>query len=60
MHQPSITCAKMIIEAGIRRLLSLECNPVEVARSFLEQAGVAVMLCEQGGLPCVGNMPFGR
>ncbi len=59
-HQPCITCAKMIINAGIRRVLSLECYPDEMARSFLEQAGIEVVLCGQGGLPCVGNMPSGR
>ena len=59
-HQPCITCAKMIINAGIRRVFSVECYPDELAKSFLEQAGIEVVLCEQGGLACIGSMPSGQ
>jgi dCMP deaminase len=43
-HQPCITCAKMIINAGLRRVVCLHAYPDEMARSFLEQAGVALEL----------------
>jgi len=51
-HQPCITCAKMIINAGIRRVVCAQSFPDELARSFLAEAGVALVLWhpeEQGG-----------
>jgi dCMP deaminase len=39
-HQPCLTCAKMIINAGIRRVIYGGHYPDELAVSFLEQAGV--------------------
>ncbi|MGQ9492902.1 MAG: deoxycytidylate deaminase [Anaerolineae bacterium] len=43
-HQPCITCAKMIINAGIRRVVAFDSYPDELARSFLEQAGIECVL----------------
>jgi dCMP deaminase len=43
-HQPCITCAKMIINAGIRRVVSLEVYPDGLALDFLNQAGVEFVL----------------
>jgi len=43
-HQPCITCAKMVINAGIKRVIFLEPYPDGLARSFLEQAGVELVL----------------
>jgi len=48
-HQPCITCAKMIINARIRRVVCLNSYPDELARSFLEQAGIELVLWNQGG-----------
>jgi dCMP deaminase len=39
-HQPCLTCAKMIINAGIQRVIYGGHYPDELAVSFLEQAGV--------------------
>ncbi len=59
-HQPCITCAKMIINAGIRRVISLECYPDQLAQSFLEQAGVEVVLYGHGGSGCIGGTSSGQ
>jgi dCMP deaminase len=42
-HQPCITCAKMIINAGIRRVIAVNSYPDELARSFLRDAGIEVI-----------------
>ena len=42
-HQPCLTCAKMIINAGIRRVIYGGHYPDELAVSFLEQAGVELV-----------------
>ena len=39
-HQPCITCAKMIINAGIGRVVSKSAYPDPLARQMLEEAGV--------------------
>lgn len=43
-HQPCITCAKMIINAGIKRAVCAQTYPDELARSFLAEAGVELDL----------------
>jgi len=42
-HQPCLTCAKMIINAGIARVVYQGQYPDELAVSFLEQAGVELV-----------------
>jgi dCMP deaminase len=42
-HQPCLTCAKMIINAGIRRVVHAGRYPDENAVSFLSEAGVALV-----------------
>ncbi len=42
-HQPCITCAKMIINAGIRRVVAANSYPDELARSFIQQAGIELV-----------------
>ena len=42
-HQPCLTCAKMIINAGIQRVVHQGGYPDELAVSFLEQAGVDLL-----------------
>ncbi|MBM4429431.1 MAG: cytidine deaminase [Chloroflexi bacterium] len=42
-HQPCITCAKMIINAGIAKVACLNSYPDPLARSFLEQAGIELV-----------------
>ena len=39
-EQPCITCAKMIINAGIIKILYLNTYPDELARTLLKEAGV--------------------
>lgn len=42
-HQPCLTCAKMIINAGLLRVVYAGDYPDENARAFLSQAGVALI-----------------
>ncbi|MBI4978578.1 MAG: cytidine/deoxycytidylate deaminase family protein [Spirochaetes bacterium] len=39
-HQPCSLCAKMIINAGIKRIFFVEGYPDEFALSFLKEAGI--------------------
>ncbi|MEO0019284.1 MAG: cytidine/deoxycytidylate deaminase family protein [candidate division WOR-3 bacterium] len=41
-HAPCITCAKMLINAGIREFVIAEDYPDSFARQFLKEAGVKV------------------
>ncbi len=41
-HQPCLTCAKMIVNVGIRRIVFAGDYPDPLARRLLEQAGVAL------------------
>lgn len=41
-HQPCLTCAKMIINAGIERVVYAGNYPDEHSRRFLSEAGVAL------------------
>jgi len=41
-HQPCLTCAKMIINAGIRRVVYAGTYPDNLARQFLAEAGVGL------------------
>lgn len=47
-HQPCLTCAKMIINAGITRVVSIAQYPDEMSRDFLQQAGVALEVWNRG------------
>jgi dCMP deaminase len=42
-HQPCLICAKMIINAGIQRVVYAGDYPDEIARSFLEEAGLELL-----------------
>lgn len=42
-HQPCINCAKMIINAGIERVVYAGNYPDENSRSFLQEAGVELV-----------------
>jgi len=42
-HQPCILCAKMMINARIRKVVFRESYPDETALLFLEQAGIEVV-----------------
>jgi dCMP deaminase len=48
-HQPCNTCAKMIINAGIKRVIYAGEYPDELAVSFFEQAGVELLHFEDQG-----------
>jgi len=41
-HQPCFTCAKMIINAGIVRIVCANSYPDELARNMLRDAGIAL------------------
>ncbi len=41
-HQPCLNCAKMIINAGIRRVVFAGAYPDTLARQFLAEAGVGL------------------
>ncbi len=45
-HQPCITCAKMIINSGIVKVVCADSYPDEMARQFLADAGVDLELRE--------------
>lgn len=42
-HQPCLTCAKMLINAGVRRVVYAGNYPDNHSRQFLEAAGVALV-----------------
>ncbi len=42
-HQPCLTCAKMLINAGIRRVVFAGNYPDDHGRRFLQQAGVELV-----------------
>jgi len=42
-HQPCILCAKVMINARIKKVVFLESYPDETALQFLEQAGIEVV-----------------
>ncbi len=39
-HHPCFTCAKMIVQLGVRRIVYAEGYPDEFAAKFLKEAGV--------------------
>jgi len=45
-HQPCITCAKMIINSGIRRVVCASQYPDRLAREMLDEAGVSLEVWE--------------
>lgn len=45
-HQPCITCAKMIINSGIRRIVCANSYPDPLAREMLDEAGVQLEVWE--------------
>ena len=58
-HQPCLICAKMIINAGIQRVVYAGHYPDEIARGFLEGAGVELYRFTKTGneyqLDCAGE-----
>lgn len=46
-HQPCAICSKMIINAGIRRIVVREGYPDQLARDILDEAGLKVIMLEQ-------------
>ena len=51
-HQPCLNCAKMIINAGIERVVYAGHYPDEIAWGFLEEAGVELSRYEEDAEPC--------
>ena len=45
-HQPCITCAKMIINSGIVRVICANAYPDELARKMLDEASVELSVWE--------------
>jgi dCMP deaminase len=56
-HQPCLVCAKMIINAGIDRVVYAGEYPDEIACSFMEQAGVALVRYEPGSGQSAAGSP---
>ena len=48
-HQPCLVCAKMIINAGIERVVYAGHYPDEIAQGFLKEAGVELCRFAQEG-----------
>ena len=48
-HQPCAICAKMIINAGIKRIVIKEGYPDELASSILEEAGLKIEKIDEIG-----------
>jgi dCMP deaminase len=46
-HQPCVICAKMIINAGIRKIIVNEGYPDELAVEILDEAGLKIVQLEQ-------------
>ncbi|MDR1027929.1 MAG: cytidine/deoxycytidylate deaminase family protein [Clostridiales Family XIII bacterium] len=47
-HQPCVICAKMIINAGIRKIVVAEGYPDMFAVEILEEAGLKIVALERG------------
>lgn len=45
-HQPCAICAKMIINAGLKRIVVREGYPDELAKEILDEAGLEIMMLE--------------
>jgi dCMP deaminase len=45
-HFPCVLCAKLLINAGIRRLVVLESYPDDLSKSMLDEAGVEVSVAD--------------
>ena len=43
-HQPCVICAKMIINAGLKRIVVKEGYPDELATEILDEAGIKVIM----------------
>ena len=43
-HQPCVICAKMIINAGINRIVVKEGYPDELSAEILEEAGLKIIM----------------
>jgi len=43
-HQPCVICAKMIINAGLKRIVVREGYPDELATEILDEAGIKVIM----------------
>lgn len=46
-HQPCVICAKMIINAGINRIVVKEGYPDDLATEMLEEAGQRIVMLEK-------------
>lgn len=56
-HQPCVICAKMIVNAGITRVVYEEGYPDEFARQMLEEGGVALerFVRNDGNIPATSE-----
>ena len=46
-HQPCVICAKMIINAGIKRIVYKDGYPDDFSMQLLQEAGVQVDVCDK-------------
>jgi dCMP deaminase len=56
-HQPCITCAKMLINAGVKRVVVLDEYPQPLALEFLAQAGIEFVRLPPFARPASENSP---
>jgi len=47
-HQPCVVCSKMLVNAGVQRIVSAQAYPDELAQQILNQAGVALEIFVTG------------
>ena len=48
-HQPCLICAKMLINAGIKKVVITSGYPDKMARDFLDEAGIKVIISNYSG-----------
>jgi len=56
-HSPCIICSKMIINAGIRRIVYLEGYPDALATEMLGESGIEVVAYDQVPMQMTGDKP---
>ncbi len=56
-HSPCLICTKMIINAGVERIVYLEGYPDTLSLEMLQEAGIEVALCEWPAAGKSGGAP---
>lgn len=56
-NSPCIICSKMIINAGVERIIYLEGYPDDLSRQMLQESGIELLPYDRGPLQTTGNKP---